>query len=590
MRLAPLRATFTLSWQHARRSVRVMLVLVPLTAAAPGLSALGLQWMVDGLLDGSDAKVIAGALSAAVAGAFALAGHRMLQLHKAVVGQVVGREIERDVRRWCATLPTISHVEDPASVSRIEQISGLGVRAVILATNAVFLMRTGLWLVMTTVLLALIHPALILLPLCMAPGLWLDGRANSLDSAARSDSAEPSRSERHLVEKVLDPATGKELRLGTSGPYVCALAQQRWRQVTRRLLRALLTGGALHLAGSAVFVAGLLGAVLFTAHLMLSGATGVGTVLLVAALGGQVRAQLDASGAAFRGSAKGLDMIDAYLWLRDLAAAAGRDADGPVPKALAQGITLRAVDFGYHEAKPVLHGIDLHLRAGATVALVGDHGSGKTTLVKLLCGLYRPTAGTISVDGTSLSSMDMDAWRTRMTATFQDFSRFPFRAAQTVGVGDLPRMDDQAAVDCAAVRGGADEVFAKLPEGGATRLGTATDDGVELSGGQWQKLALARAFMRDRPLLAVLDEPTAALDSASEYEVYRQYAMAAMEWREAVGGVTLLVSHRFSTIRMADLIVVLDNGRIAERGTHAELLEVRGRYAHLYNLQAAAYK
>ncbi|MDP4502319.1 ATP-binding cassette domain-containing protein [Nonomuraea turcica] len=278
-------------------------------------------------------------------------------------------------------------------------------------------------------------------------------------------------------------------------------------------------------------------------------------------------------------------MVGHYLWLRDLYGASSSGTLSP-PDRLRDGITLSGVDFSYG-GPPVLHGIDLRLPAGATVALVGDHGSGKTTLVKLLCGFHQPAGGTITVDGTPLTEMDPAAWRERVTSAFQDFSRFPFLAREAVGVGDLPRMHEIAE---AAEKGGAAQVFDRLPEGAETRLGKALGDGVELSGGQWQKIALSRAFMRSMPLLAVLDEPTAALDAASEYEVYQRYAEAAQEWQHATGGITLLVSHRFATIRMADLIVVLDGGRIIECGTHAELIDLAGRYAHLYNLQAAAYE
>jgi ATP-binding cassette subfamily B protein len=271
--------------------------------------------------------------------------------------------------------------------------------------------------------------------------------------------------------------------------------------------------------------------------------------------------------------------------LRDLYQA-GAGGTLAAPDRLRDGITLAGVTFSYG-GPPVLHDIDLRLPAGATVALVGDHGSGKTTLVKLLCGFQRPTTGAITVDGTSLAETDPESWRERVTSAFQDFSRFPFLAGEAVGVGNLAQMHDIAE---AADKGGATQVFARLPEGDQTRLGKALGDGVELSGGQWQKIALSRAFMRSTPLLAVLDEPTAALDAAGEYEVYQRYAEAARQWQRATGGITLLVSHRFATIRMADLIVVLDHGRIIEHGTHAELIDRAGRYAHLYELQASAYQ
>jgi ATP-binding cassette, subfamily B, bacterial len=221
--------------------------------------------------------------------------------------------------------------------------------------------------------------------------------------------------------------------------------------------------------------------------------------------------------------------------------------------------------------------------------VVGENGAGKTTLVKLLAKMYVPSRGRIVVDDTDLGSMAATDWRRRLAGAFQDFFRFEFRARHAVGVGDLPRIDDRPAVENAVGRAGADDVIARLTGGLDTQLGPTWPGGVEVSFGQWQKLALARGFMRDRPLVLVLDEPTAALDAETEHALFERYAAAVRE-DDGVGRITILVSHRFSTVRMADLIVVLDGARVAETGTHEALMARGGQYAQLYAIQAKAYR
>jgi ATP-binding cassette subfamily B protein len=274
----------------------------------------------------------------------------------------------------------------------------------------------------------------------------------------------------------------------------------------------------------------------------------------------------------------------ALLELEDHAAAHPRGQAAPPPR-LASGIRLEDVAFAYGE-ETVLGPLSLTLPAGATVALVGENGAGKTTLVKLLCGLHRPGSGQILVDGTELAELDHAAWRERVSGAFQDFVRFALPLRESVGVGDLPRIEDAAAVRAALTRAGAGDVERVGLE---TRVGGRFTGGRELSGGQWQRLALARGLMRANPLLVVLDEPTASLDAHSEAALFARYAEAARTLAAAQGTITLLVSHRFSTVRAADLIVVLEHGRIAESGTHDELLAAGGTYAELFRLQARGY-
>jgi ATP-binding cassette subfamily B protein len=225
------------------------------------------------------------------------------------------------------------------------------------------------------------------------------------------------------------------------------------------------------------------------------------------------------------------------------------------------------------------------------VALVGENGAGKTTLVKLLAKMYTPSHGTIYIDDTPLDTVAAADWRERLAGAFQDFYRFEFRAQQTVGLGDVPRIDQEPAVTQAVARAGAEDVVARLAAGLQTQLGPTWPGGVDLSFGQWQKLALARGFMREEPLLLVLDEPTAALDAETEHALFERYAAAARaRGKEHGGRITLLVSHRFSTVRMADLIVVLDGARLVEVGSHEELMRKGGQYSQLYGIQAAAYR
>jgi ATP-binding cassette subfamily B protein len=227
------------------------------------------------------------------------------------------------------------------------------------------------------------------------------------------------------------------------------------------------------------------------------------------------------------------------------------------------------------------------------VAIVGENGAGKTTLVKLLCRMYAPTSGAILVDGVDLASISSQQWRERVAGAFQDFFRFEFRAMTTVGLGDEPRMDERPAVSDAVERAGADDVIDRLALGLDTQLGPTWDAGVEVSYGQWQKLALARGFMRADPLVLVLDEPTSALDAETEHALFERYAASSRRdprGADGNGGITILVSHRFSTVRMADLIVVIDGSRVVEVGSHDELMERGGHYADLYEIQAAAYR
>ncbi len=266
----------------------------------------------------------------------------------------------------------------------------------------------------------------------------------------------------------------------------------------------------------------------------------------------------------------------------DVALPTGTQARGPEPK---DGVRFEDVSFTYPGADaPALEHITLHLVPGTSLALVGENGSGKTTLIKLLTRLYTPTAGRILLDGLDLKDWDERVLRERVGVIFQDFARYQMLVGENVGAGDEQHFEDEGRWRTAAAKGRASDFIETLPAGYHTQLGKWFKDGRELSGGQWQKIALSRAFMRSRADVLVLDEPTAAMDAQAEAEVFEHFRQLARE------RITILISHRFSTVRMADQIVVLNSGHIVERGSHEELMQLDGRYAHLFTLQARGYR
>jgi ATP-binding cassette subfamily B protein len=261
---------------------------------------------------------------------------------------------------------------------------------------------------------------------------------------------------------------------------------------------------------------------------------------------------------------------------------AGSLLRGPVP---ADGVRFESVSFSYPGAtEPALEDISLHLRPGSSLALVGENGSGKTTLIKLLTRLYDPTSGRILLDGLDLREWDAAALRERIGVIFQDFARYQLLVGENVGAGDEKNFEDEGRWREAAAKGQAAEFIDRLPAGYRTQLGKWFKDGRELSGGQWQKIALSRAFMRTGADVLVLDEPTSAMDARAEAGVFEHFRRLASD------RITILISHRFSTVRMADHIVVLDRGRIVEQGSHEQLMAAGGTYASLFTLQARGYR
>jgi ATP-binding cassette subfamily B protein len=408
---------------------------------------------------------------------------------------------------------------------------------------------------------------------------------------AKTKTAEPTRLALNLLEVSTTPRYAGELRVSGVEHELRRRYAQQWRTATRGLYGAHVKAMLLRASGQVLFGLAYVGAVLLVVRSAIAGQQSVGQVVLVIALATQVNQQVTAAVTLAQEVQRMANTYRRLDRLRDAVHVDYPAPDQPMPDRLRQGIRFQAVSFSYpgtdHAA---LRDVDLTLAAGSTVAIVGENGAGKTTLVKLLCGFYQPTAGQIMVDGVDLRHLPIEEWRQRMAAGFQDFMRYEVRALEAVGVGDVARVSDETAVHGALERAHATDVLGALQDGLATQLGKSYTEGTELSGGQWQKLALGRAVMRETPLLLLLDEPTSALDPQAEHDLFQRYAEQASRTSERTGAVTVLVSHRFSTVRMADKIIVVGDGRVLEVGDHETLVRAGGTYADMFAIQAAAYR
>jgi len=440
----------------------------------------------------------------------------------------------------------------------------------------------------TVALLASIHPLLVMLALFAVPAVWTSTWRPAVERAAHERAAQANRLARHLFTTATTAAPGKDVRIAGLGDRLVRQRRDTWERAYAPVAAARRDSAFWHTAAWAIFGGGYVAAVVFVVAGLRAP---VGQVLLVLAAGS--RLSMYVGGAVGEmGFLRGfwMDGSRRLAWLEDYASSRALPTDLAAPAFIARGISFDHVSFAYPgTSRLALDDVSLRLPAGAVVAVVGENGAGKTTLVKLLARMYDPSSGEILVDDVPLSRMPAAEWRMRLAGAFQDFFRFEFHARQTVGLGDVPHIDDASAVDAAIERAGAGDVVARLPFGLETQLGKTWPGGVEVSFGQWQKLALARGFMRDAPLLLALDEPTAALDAETEHALFERYAAVARTG-ESSGRITLLVSHRFSTVRMADLIVVMDGARVVETGTHDELIARGGQYSELYAIQAAAYR
>ena len=595
-------------------STTVLCLTSVVGAVLPPLTVLGVKLTLDAA--GAGASLVPGlslvAVSLLVASLAAQIGGPLGD----TVDDKIWRYVHADLIHLTAAVPSISLHEDPGVADRLNKLRDETHRlANIYRLLSVISSVAG---VVTVVgLLVSVHPALVLLLVVAGlPGV-VSARSRRHYQLLVTDTERYRRLANKISEVLRDPGQAVEVRAFGLYPTLTEVARRAfdaYRMLfTVSLRRYAILNALAWVAFGVVYI--LAGFWLFGRAR--AGENTIGDVTLLLLVG----AQITTTGAGIASNAHiivdSLNAFDRYLWLREYAEDhSWSGSTRRPPDRLVDGIRFENVGFSYRadqaatangtaaqpsdgasparagrgRARSAVSGIDLHLPAGRTVAFVGDNGAGKSTLVKLLSRLYDPTEGRILVDGIPLDEIAPDAWRDRLSAGFQDYATLRFLAAETIGVGDLDASMDRDQIRTAVTAGQADPVVAVLPAGLDTQLGTEFAGGVGLSGGQWQRLALARAFMRSSPLLMLLDEPTAALDPEAEHAVYTQYGRTARELAARTGAVTVLVSHRFSTVRMADLIVVLDGGQVREVGTHTELLAAGGRYAELFTLQASAYR
>ena len=579
-----------LGYRHEPRLLLAAFWLALLAALPDALLALWLKWLGEGALQGDWIRVrmaaIALALSATATWLLLTISTRVQRTFR----DKISIALEAHVARLLASIATIAHQERPEYLDRLSvlrnQVFMLDHMYMSLFTTCSWILRLGV----TVAFLMSIHPALALLAVMALPTVATSGWRPAVERAAYERGAQAMRLARHLFDVATTATPGKEVRVTGIGEQLVRDRRMAWEAGNRRIAAVRWGSAAWHTLAWSVFGAGYVGAIVFVSSVLQAPP---GDVLLALAAGARLSGYVAATVGEI-GFLRGvwMDAARRLAWVEDYAAGLTVTVDQTVPARLAgaEGVRFEHVSFAYPGTnRLVLDDINLDLPPGTVVAIVGENGAGKSTLVKLLAKMYEPTSGRIFVGGTELRRVAAGDWRDRLAGAFQDFFRFEFRARHTVGVGDVPRLDDQPAVITAVTRAGAEDVVARLTEGLETQLGPTWPGGVEVSFGQWQKLALARGFMRDRPLVLVLDEPTAALDAETEHALFERYA-EAVRGRSPEGRVTILVSHRFSTVRMADRIVVLDGARVVETGTHEELMNRGGQYSELYGIQAAAYR
>ena len=578
-----------------RRGAATMLGLRLLAALANTAFAWFMKLIVDAAVARDLDAATRGAMLVAACIGLAQLGNNLAFRVRIRLEENMSLLIDDELIQLAAGVPGIEHHERPDYLKELELLSQARVSlsqtaGAVFEVAAVLVRGAG-----TVLLLGGLHPLLLLLPVAAIPSLLAGRRATLLREAALERTAEQSRLGRELFDLATTAPPAKELRLFGLGDELVARHHTAWMTHYDNLLRAQARGAVATTVGWLLFTGGYTAAVVFVAIRAINGALSIGDVYLAMNLAGQVNSQVAQFVATYSWSVSTMKSARRYLWLRDYAAEANRTLQvgtpASAPDRLASGIEFHEVAFRYPDTdQDVLTGVTLSIPAGTTVAFVGENGAGKTTLIKLLCRFYEPTSGTILVDGVDLRRMDIAAWRERISAGFQDFARFEFLAQHVVGVGSLPSLDDDTEVRAALARAGAPDIADQLPDGLATQLGKSFEHGAELSLGQWQQLALGRTKMRTAPLVLILDEPTASLDAQTEHALFERYAETARAIGERTGSITLLVSHRFSTVRMADLIVVIEDGRITEQGSHSQLMARDATYAELYELQARAYR
>jgi ATP-binding cassette, subfamily B, bacterial len=580
-------------FRSAPRQTVAAFVLSIVGSVAGPLVGLWLKSLVDAAAAGDASTAVAAAITLSSFWVVSIVAstasdHITWGLHVHII-----RLIDSDLIDLSGRVPTIELHERPDVADKVELVRQNALTFAFAMTSIVWAVGIVTRLATTVVVLIAVHPALVALPLLGIPSLIAGGWSQRARQRVREETIEDKRLSEHLFEIGTTPGPGKELRIFGLAAEIAkrhgALRQGMQLRERRAEVRATLATTL----GWLAYAVGYAGAIVFVTSRAIDGQASAGDVLLVIALASQTQNELDSAYWLIGEFTQTLRTADHYLWLRDYGdqAMARRLPSATTPEKLTHGIRFEEVWFRYPGTDvDVLEDVDLLIPPGTALGIVGVNGAGKTTLAKLLAGFYEPTRGRITVDGVDLRDLDLDAWRRSISACFQDFVHFQYLARESVGLGDPPRIEDDGSVREALARASATDVIEHLPDGLETLIGKEYGDGVELSIGQWQKLALARAMMRKDPLLLILDEPTASLDAYTEHAIFERYASESERAGQEIGAITVLISHRFSTVRLADLVVVLETGRVVQTGTHDELARADGPYRELYEIQSRAYK
>ena len=584
-----------LVWETSRPLFSGLIVATLIAGILPALAAWIGQRIVDAVVQamqihatGSQAPVwpvLRYVLAEAGALALLAAAQRALSMQQALLRVQLGQKVNMMILEKAQTL-SLLQFEDSAFYDKLVRVRrDASTRPLGLVTKGLGLAQNLISLASFAVLLVHFSPwALLILVLGALPVFFAETHFSGNAFRLFQRRAPETRQQNYLEALLSQEAHTKEVKLFGMAP----LLLQRYRDNFTRLyaedrrltVRRDAWGFALGLLGTAAFYVAYAWVVLDTVR----GQTTLGQMTMYLVLFKQGQVAITASLSAIAGLYEdGLYLSDLYEYL-EVPVAPGR---GTLKAGARPGDGLRCEQLGFRypgAAQPTLSNISLHLKQGMSLALVGENGSGKTTLIKLLTRLYMPDEGRILLDGSDLQDWDEQALHQRIGVIFQDYIRYQMTVGENLGVGDVAAFDDQDRWRDAATQGIAAEFIERLSNGYHTQLGRWFVGGQELSGGQWQKLALSRAYMRREADLLILDEPTAALDAAAEAAVFERFRTYAE------GRMTLLISHRFSSVRNADHIIVLDQGRILEEGTHEQLMAGGGRYASLFNIQAHGYR
>ncbi len=589
------RRALELVWSTSQRLALIFAVLTLVAGVLPAAVAWIGQLIVDGVVTAMGLHRQTGSADtsfvllfvAAEAGVVALiaGSQRGISTCQALLRALMGQRINLMILEKALTLK-LAHFEDSEFYDKLSRARReASTRPLSLVTRTFGLVQNGISLISYGVLLVQFSPWTVLILIGGGIPEFLAEAKFSGDKFRLFRWRSPETRMQMYLETVLAREDYvKEVKLFRLGPKLLerykAIFAKLFAEDRRLTLRRDSWGFVLGLLGTVAFY----GAYGWIALATIQGEITLGQMTMYLMLFKQGQSAVSASLSAISGMYEdNLYLSNLYEYLEQpVPSKEGELQQGPTP---GDGVRFESVSFTYPGSEePALREIKLHLTPGVSLALVGENGSGKTTLIKLLTRLYSPDSGRILLDGLDLQQWDADTLRARIGVIFQDFGRYQFLVGENIGAGDMSHFEDRQRWEEAAEMGMAKEFIDKLPERYDTQLGKWFKGGRELSGGQWQKIALARAFMRTNADLLVLDEPTATMDAAAEATIFEHFRDVSR------GKMTVLISHRFSTVRMADQIIVIDKGRIVEQGSHAVLMEFGGQYAYLFSLQAQGYR